>query len=214
MSRKRLCLVAFLVLLTSSCLAEVITFDALTNGAYGTVTTQGFVFNASIPITMGFLFPIEGTTAACSPGCVFDGTTSLGVANEPMTMVTQSGSPFGLSSFDIANFSNFAADPLYGADFGGRVDAVTLTGTVVGGQTLVTTFQMTNPYQFTTFTLPADWNNLVSVTFGGSALNPQFLPSTNLDNIQASEVPEPSCILLLSTGLAGLCGVLRRKVPN
>ena len=211
MRRKRLYLVALLVLLTSNCLADVMTFDGLTGGPFGTVTTQGFVFNAAIPITMGYLFPIS-TTDTCSPACVFNGTTSLGVANEPVTMVTQSGNPFALPSFDIANFLNFAADPVYGADFVGSLRAVTLTGTAVGGQTLITTFQITNPYQFTTFTLPADWNNLVSVTFGGISLDPRFLPSMNLDNIHASQVPEPSSILLLSAGLAGLCGVRRRKV--
>jgi hypothetical protein len=213
MNRKALCLVALVVLSASHCLADTITFDGLPQEDFTTLTTQGFVFSVSVPPTLGSLFPLQSTS--CSPTCVFDGTTSLSSGNEPVTMVAQSGNPFALLSFDIANTFNFAADPNYGADFGGRLIAVTLTGAVADDQTLITTFEITDPYRFTTFTLPSNWDNLESVTFSGIPLDPTFpTGDINLDNIHVSQIPEPSSILLLGVGLTGLCGVLRRQMRN
>jgi hypothetical protein len=100
----------------------------------------------------------------------------------------------GPASFDLDSLElgplNFAAGPI----------DITITGTVLGGGTLSTTFT-----GLTTASLQViGFDNLTSVVFTST-------DAAGIDNISLTDTPEPGGMLLLSAGLAGVAFLGRRK---
>jgi len=114
-----------------------------------------------------------------------------------ITLNRLDGGTFTLSSIDLSVLHPQGVSP-----------AVVFTGFLSGGGTVTQTFNPT-VFGFHTFVFNSSFNNLVSVTWrqGTDELN-----AHQFDNIVvASSVPEPTAMLLLGTGLAGVAAKLRNR---
>jgi len=122
------------------------------------------------------------------------------------------GTPFNLLSFDAAEGFLVGGSPV---KFAAKLQ---IEGSVFGGgtETFVVDFDGLNDgaasgIDFQTFTLPAAFTNLSSVTFRG--LNASGVPDEALfsvDNISVSAVPLPGTLWLLGSGLLTLVGSSRK----
>ena len=92
-------------------------------------------------------------------------------------------------------------------ELSGTSPPVTFTGNLSGGGTVMQTFQPIS-FGFTQFDFNGSFTDLVSVSWlqGTDELN-----GHQFDNIVVSDIPEPTTMLLLVTGLVGVAGASRRK---
>jgi len=127
--------------------------------------------------------------------------------NNALTMATVSGATFSINGLDLSEgFLGFGADSVH------------VLGNLFGGGTISTDFVLDgiidgngplNDFEHVSF--GAGWTNLTSVTFSGVAgtVNEHAFAVDNIE-VDRANVPEPSLVLLLGIGLAGL-GVYKRK---
>ena len=116
-----------------------------------------------------------------------------------------SGETFSIESFratewHISHFNNG----------GGGGLTFDVEGTLSGGGTINTQFTTDNDFDsFQTFTFDSSWTNLTQVEF----IQPDGRLAYDDITVHAATaaVPEPSTLLLLGTGLAGLAGYRQRK---
>ena len=183
--------------------AVVIDFESVPTGDclnIGTpLTTQGFTFTT----LSSNLYTCDGTRSSLAS----NGTTTMGSEAFPaqITMSQAGGGAFALLSLDLGELRT-STPP------GNRVR---VDGVVFGGGSVSILYSLDGINDgaggladFETFILPAGFGSLSEVTFNGlhsgGGAQARFL----VDNIVAT--PEPSTLLLLSAGLAGL-GLRRRR---
>lgn len=109
------------------------------------------------------------------------------------------GQSFTLRSIDLA--------PLLGA-FGAPTQ-VTFLGMLAGGGTVSQSFEVAGATTALTRYAFTGFRNVSSVRM--TVTGPDFEPYLQLDNLQASVVPEPATVALVAGGLVGLAALARRR---
>ena len=189
----------------------VVDFESAPHGTYivgQSFDTQGFTFTEGDNGNNSGAFA-NLPTGSCLPPCVSNGTTALGAFNSSaIGMTVTGGGTFDLLSFDLAG--TFVA--------GGRnVSLLQVDGTLFGGGTVSTQFNVADPNAFATYFLPGTFADLVSVDFHGvkeaDGGPPAAGPEFQLDNIDtnANAVPEPAAAFLAPLLLIGALGLWRRR---
>jgi hypothetical protein len=152
-------------------------------------------FNVFVPFGryIDSAFPQNGTFYPSN------GTDYLAIDDQGGVTISRPGNAtFSLTRFDAGEFSASGGSP---AAPGVPIDVL---GSLQGGGTIATTFaQPAGAPTFRTFTLPAGWNNLVSVNIREANF---FLV---VDNVVAP-VPEPTVLSLLAV-VASLGAPLRTR---
>ena len=161
-------------------------------GFFQVVTTQGFQFVGG-GAGGQFLWSLN-----CTSNAICDGTASLAthIGETTITMSNLAGMPFSLVQFDSAPQFPFTADFSHATQ-------VTVAGTQSGGGTLTATFNLA-PSSFTTYTLPATWTTLTSVTFAAIApiCGSSGCWTSLLDNINVTTSGPQTGSISVTTNLA------------
>jgi hypothetical protein len=129
-------------------------------------------------------------------------------------MSSHDGGTFKLSGFDGTGSFNFneAGGSIY---IPKQIDVLghTADGTQVSQSFLIDKSVQSGPLAFTSYLLNKSFTNLVSVSFSssGAAYAPDRFNGFSIDNISASDVPEPASIALLGAGLLGYAAARHRS---
>ena len=148
----------------------------------GRFNTQGYRFDAS---------PVQVWATPCVGQATYTGTTTLYPDNvgSTVTLSTVSGSPFSISSIDLAALFGFPS-----------TQVVTFTGIIQGGGVVNQSFTVTGPTSgapvLSSFTFLPTFTNLASV---GISSNVQ--PYYQFTNVRVTAVPELGTFSFLSAGV-------------
>lgn len=172
----------------------------------GLKVTFGDFFTVSPPRSDFYQINGPGGTPTCVPSaCTTNGTNALFAYNTgaSVSIVSISGSPFSLQSFD-------GAPPTIAPDFATQIN---VRGTFDGGYIDFNAFIASGPNGgFQTYVLPNSFSNLLRVDFYGGG-SPYISPSFAVDNMNITlltPVPLPAAFWLFGSGLVGLLGFMRR----
>lgn len=186
-------LALFASAISSSAMAEVITFDSLANSGAGLTAVTSHT-------EAGFAVTGPMATIGAGFGGAYAGSASLFLGNpgNVATLTRVDGSAFNLSAIDLS--------PLAVSWYGGGAQ-VTFTGHRQDGATVEQSFEVGAEMGFATYTF-TNFSNLSSVTWTQVENYHQF------DNIVATassaDVPEPGALALFGIALAAV-GAVRRK---
>ena len=174
--------------------------------------------NGNLVQSRGFNFtgnPNDGALFVCNANVIQNNTTpALINANlrSILTMVEATGAVFSLESF-FAGGRTADFDPASEVTGYSVATGIDIVGTLFGGGTVFASVVLDSiaSYDFSQFSLPSTFANLVAVTFTaeGRGDTPEFLIDdivVNTDRV----VPEPGTLALIAGGLLG-AGVARRR---
>ena len=182
--------------------ASVITFEDLpldppmTFG--GDRTSGGFLFDTAL----NHSHIDNGTNWGANNGTTIMVIDDFGAPN-PVTM-SAGGATFAITGIDLSRANTFSTT---------SSTQVHVTGNLLGGGTVSTTFQLTPDFKFNTFVFDSSWTNLVSVVLDGDGATCCGQPGNYfaVDNIvvDTAVAPEPTALSLL--GLASTVVWSRRR---
>jgi hypothetical protein len=232
MIRHHLCVAlaatGFVVALAGTSEAAVITFDQVISGVVtddpefdldncvvfcgyagtagnaGVMTTQGFTFTALTNPGAGDEGVGVVVNAGALPGLPNNGNYWM-LTQGIVQMTMSDDSAFSLLSFQAASVDQ--SDSTVGQFM--RVFADKASGNFES-----LTFSLAGAPGFQTFTLPSTWTDLTKVRFSGrfDADPANRTPVVaGVDNINAAAVPEPTSLLLITTGVLPLLAMARRR---
>ena len=172
--------------------AAIIDFESLANPGSGfydvanSYSEDGFTLSVFDPVTLPFVTFGAGEVRYGGSPALYNNNIGGGTR-----LVRDGGGTFSISSIDLAGDTRFGPIPV----------------TFVGTKDDATTVQLAlilNNSLLQSFAFGAEFTNLVSLEWR------QITPYHQFDNIQvvalSTPVPEPSMLLLLSVGLAYVCG--------
>jgi hypothetical protein len=180
----------------------VIDFNSVVNGSANAdrttpLTTQGYTFTSAH-------FHINDTPGACAfGGCTtLNGTQYLNLdapqLGQPVVMTRAGGGSFNLNSLQASRlFVDGTASALLNFP---NADTLELVGELSGGGTVSVSISLPALPSFNSFSLPGTFINLLSLTISGSVDGVTDNASWAVDNIDVSDVPEPSTVLFAAGG--------------
>ena len=208
----RVVFVAILLAASMTCPAAVLfteNFELATPGYYstlGVITNTGFsLLSGSIDVKGPGWYPLlcAGTASGTCVDTVGAGATSGQKIETTSDLALSSGSLYRLT-FDLGNWTEHGSGSIY--DIGPHSATVRVT---VG--TYSEDFSFTNPDAPASITRTFVYSGgSVRLAFENTASNLPFA-GLILDNISLEEIPEPSSILLLGSGMLALLGARRRR---
>ena len=182
-----LCLAGFVA--APAALASGVSTLTLTPSGSQTNFTIAGIYTASTP-----------TTPFSAPNAAYSLTFSLATTPSTFAFVDTTNGLFGIDTTVMVNGVTFSNSQILFFDTAG------------GGGLVVCLSQACNPLTIA----PNFWDVLGDQLFSGSLSSPTFISGTpNIDLVHSGyqiATPEPSSLLLLGTGLAGLLGWGRRKL--
>jgi len=193
--RKAIFLIAVL------CLAAFVAAPAALAGGVSslTLTPNGLQTNFTIA---GIYTAGTPTTPFSAPNTAYSLTFSLATTPSTLAFVDTANDVFGIDTTVMVNGVTFSNSQILFFDTAG------------GGGLVVCLSQACDPLTIA----PNFWDLFGDQLFSGSLSSPAFISGTpNIDLANsgyqiATPTPEPSSLLLLGTGLAGLLGWGRRKL--
>ena len=218
MVKTLLAALAAAVLSAAPARAGLLTFDELapSQGSLNPFLPSPFTYGG-FTFSSTYLFLIS-SPSSCFGGCTSNGTPYLASADGPglIAMAPSNGGTFALTSFAGALEFNNAANTVQSPD---RID---VTGQQAAGGPVKASFAVSNV--FSTFTLPASFTGLASVSFQGifqpggtiaqTALNAIALDDILVNRAAGSggTVPEPASALVVGAGLLGMAAWRHRSI--
>lgn len=200
----------------SAVLVAVATSSAPANAQNVTVDFNAFntpgspvTFQANCFTTMGFRFTAVGVACGTENAFVVGDENSPLFGNQSLLLNDPNATAIDFAATNGAAFSLFSLGlaPFFEANTN-----VTLTGTILGGGTVMfMTSLLGSSTGLTTLTSSqlASFSNLTSVRV--TASNEFGEPYVILDNLAVNVVPEPSTYALMAAGLMALGVVARRR---
>lgn len=204
--------VVFAVSLPRPASATTIDFNTLT-GAYESAFTSYTENGFTVASKTGHFYVNTGTNPDFGNPApdIFVADNLSGQTAESLVITQVGGGSFTFTSVDLTSFAVLPSYTLVGMLGSSQVYNQT-------GLTPTTTMPMMNDFE--TFSPGVNGQLVTSVVLGFNAVDPSDMAGIDLDNfvlngtaaVSPVVTPEPGGLVFVGTGIASLCGIVRRRL--